>query len=104
MSDAWTTILVLAAATAMIRASGPLALGARALPPAVLRVIALLAASILAALVVVQTFAGGDDHLELDARVLGVAAAAGVLWRRPDSIVGTVVAAGIVAAGARALL
>ena len=104
MSDTWTTIIVLAAATALIRASGPIALGARALPPAVLRVIALLAASILAALVVVQTFAGGDDRLELDARTLGVAAAVPVLWRHPESIVAAVAVAGIVAAGARALL
>ena len=104
MSDAWTTIAVLALATAAIRAAGPVALGSRDLPPVVMRVIALLAAAILAALVVTQTFAGGDDELELDERALGVAAAAGWLWRRPESILGPVAAAAVVAAAARALL
>jgi branched chain amino acid efflux pump len=74
VSDVWTTVIVLAVVTALIRASGPVSVGGRELPPKVMRVIALMAASLLAALVVVETFAGGDDTLELDERALGVAA------------------------------
>jgi hypothetical protein len=68
-----------------------------------MRVISLLAASLLAALVVVETFAGGDDTLELDARALGVAAAAGVLWVRHDALLWAVGAAAAVAALARVI-
>jgi branched-subunit amino acid transport protein len=75
MSEIWSTIIALALITAAIRASGPIALGGRALPPAVLRVIALVAPSLLAALVMVETFAGADQTVELDARAIGVAAA-----------------------------
>ncbi|HEX2467041.1 MAG TPA: AzlD domain-containing protein [Solirubrobacterales bacterium] len=103
MSDVWTTVVVLAAATALIRASGPVGLGGRELQPMAMRVISLLAASLLAALVVVETFAGGDDTLELDARALGVAAAAGVLWVRHDALLWAVGAAAAVAALARVI-
>jgi branched-subunit amino acid transport protein len=89
--------------TAAIRASGPVSLGGRELPPVAMRVIALVAASLLAALVMVETFAGGDDTLELDARALGVAAAGVVLWVRHDALLAAVGAAAVVAALARAL-
>ena len=81
MSDVWLTIGVLAVATAMIRAGGPVAFGGRDLPPRAQGVIVLLAPALLAALVVVETFgapAGGS--YELDARVAGVAAAALALY------------------------
>jgi branched-subunit amino acid transport protein len=103
VSDAWTTVLVLAVVTAAIRASGPASLGGRELPTAVMRVIALVAASLLAALVMVETFAGGDDTLELDARALGVAAAGVVLWRRPDAMLAAVGVGAVAAALVRAL-
>ena len=103
MSDVWTTIVVLTVATAAIRASGPVSLGGRELPPLAMRVISLLAASLLAALVVTETFAGGDDTLELDTRVLGVAAAGGVLWVRHDALLAAVGTAAVVAALARAV-
>jgi branched-subunit amino acid transport protein len=103
VSEVWTTVIVLAVVTAAIRASGPVSLGGRELPRVAMRVIALVAASLLAALVMVETFAGGDDTLELDARALGVAAAGGVLWVRRDAMLGAVAAAAIVAALARAL-
>jgi branched-subunit amino acid transport protein len=86
VSDVWTTVIVLAIVTALIRASGPVSVGGRELPQAVMRVIALIAASLLAALVMVETFAGGDDTLELDERALGVAAAGGVLLVRHDAM------------------
>ena len=103
MSDVWSTIVALAVATAVIKASGPVTLGGRALPPPVLRVIALVAPSLLAALVIVETFAGADQSIELDARALGVAAAALVLVRRRDAMLTAVVVAAATAALARAI-
>jgi branched-subunit amino acid transport protein len=104
MSDIWSTIIALALITAAIRASGPVALGGRALPPAVLRVIALVAPSLLAALVMVETFAGADQTIELDARAIGVAAAAVVLIRRREAMLTAVIVAAASAALVRALL
>jgi branched-subunit amino acid transport protein len=104
MSDTWSTIVALAVVTAVIKASGPVALGGRALPPVVLRVIALVAPSLLAALVVVETFAGADQTVELDSRALGVAAAGLVLIRRRDAMLTAVVVAAAAAALARAVL
>jgi branched chain amino acid efflux pump len=103
VSDVWTTVIVLAIVTALIRASGPVSVGGRELPQAVMRVIALIAASLLAALVMVETFAGGDDTLELDERALGVAAAGGVLLMRHDAMLRAVLVAAAVAALARAI-
>jgi branched-subunit amino acid transport protein len=103
VSDVWTTIIVLTVGTALIRASGPVSVGGRELPAPVMRVVALVAASLLAALVVVETFAGGDDTLELDERALGVAAAGGVLIIRHDALLRAVIAAAVVAALARAI-
>ena len=80
MTEVWVTIAVLAVATAAIRASGPVALGGRDLPPMLRGVIALVAPALLAALVVVQTLGAPEGGaLELDARILGVAAAGGAL-------------------------
>jgi len=80
MSEVWVTIAVLAVATAVIRASGPLALGGRDIPARAAAVIALIAPALLAALVVVETVGAPEGGaLEVDARVLGVAAAGGAL-------------------------
>ena len=78
MSEVWLTIGVLTVTTAMIRASGPVVLGGRDLPPRAQGVIALLAPALLAALVVVETFSAPRrvGPFELDARIAGVAAAA----------------------------
>src|SRR4029450_2377785 len=86
MSEIWSTIIALALITAAIRASGPIAVGGRGLSPAGLRGIALVAASRLAALVMVETFAGADQTVELDARAVGVAAAGVVLVRRREAM------------------
>jgi branched-subunit amino acid transport protein len=101
MSAATTTIVVLALASVAIKASGPVIVGGHELPPLANRVIALFAPALLAALVVVQTFATGR-HLTLDARAAGLAAAAAVLaWR--DSVLGGVIAAAAVTALLRLL-
>lgn len=77
MSDAWVTIGGLAVGTAVIRASGPVLLGGRDLPVRVQGVVALLAPALLAALVAVETFGASEGGaFELDARAVGVGAAA----------------------------
>jgi hypothetical protein len=93
----WVTTGVLALTTVTIKAAGPLALGGRALPAPVVTLITLLAPALLAALVVTQTFADGQD-LVLDARAAGVAAAAGAIALRAPLLVTIVVAAAVTAA------
>jgi branched-subunit amino acid transport protein len=95
-------ILVVAAAvvTIALKSVGPLALGSHPLPAAADRVLKLLAPALLAALVMTQTFSGGQ-RLVLDARAAGVAAAVVcVLLRAP--LLATVVVAAVVTAGLRA--
>lgn len=101
MSAIWVTIVALALATAGLKLAGPLVLGGRALPREAMAVIELLAAALLAALVVVETFGQGRS-LTLDARVLGVGFAALALSRRAPVIV-AVIGAAVVTALARAL-
>lgn len=103
MADAWVLFAWLLVTTALVRASGPVALGGRELPPRASAVIALLAPGLLAALVVTETFRGEGDALVADERALGVAAAAGVLALR-GSILLAMAAAMAVTAAARALL
>jgi hypothetical protein len=92
----WVLIAVLALATAALKLVGPLTLGGRPLPASVLNVVELLASSLLAALVVVETF-GKGRHLVLDARVLGAAFAAVAVWRRAPMVVVVVGAAAVTA-------
>ena len=70
MADAWALVLLLIVTTAIIRASGPVVLGGRELPPRLLGVVALLAPALLAALVMTETFRGEGTELTLDARAL----------------------------------
>ena len=72
MTGVWITILAVAVANFLIKASGPVLLGSRELPRVVVDVIALLAPAILAALIVVGTFSDGST-LRLDAQAAGVA-------------------------------
>ena len=96
MTEAWITIASLAVATALIKASGPVLFGGRALPEPALRVISLLASALLAALVVTQTF-GDHEELTIDARAAGLVAAAGALALRRSLVVTMIAAAGTTA-------
>jgi branched-subunit amino acid transport protein len=100
MTEVWITIAALAVATALIKASGPVVFGGREVPAPALRVISLLAAALLAALVVTQTFAE-DQELVVDARVAGVATAAVAIALRRSLIV-TMLSAAVVTALLRA--
>ena len=101
MSDVWLVVLVVGACTVLFKALGPVALGGRELPPGLRSVVALLAPTLLAALVVVSTFATGRS-LVLDARAVGIAAAAVAIVLRAPLLV-TVAAAAMAAALVRAL-
>lgn len=101
MSDVWVTIAGLTIATAVIKASGPLLVGGRSLPLPVLRIIALLAPALLAALVVTQTFSKGGE-LTLDARAGGLLAAAVAVTLRA-SLLMTIAVAALATAGLRAI-
>jgi branched-subunit amino acid transport protein len=89
---ATAVLLGLAAGTFALKAAGPLLLGRRGLPPAVIRLTDLLPAALLAALVVVGTFVA-DRALVVDARVAGLAAAAIALAARLPFVVVVVAAA-----------
>jgi hypothetical protein len=101
LTAVWVTIVALALATAALKLAGPLMLGGRTLPDAAIAVIELLASALLAALVVVETFAHGHS-LTLDARAVGVGFATLALARRAPMTV-AVVGAAVAAAITRAL-
>jgi branched-subunit amino acid transport protein len=101
VSPVWITIVGLTIGTGAIKAAGPLLVGGRTLPPLAMRVIALLAPALLAALVMTETFAR-EGELTLDARAAGLAAAAVAVALRASLIV-TMVAAALTTAGLRAV-
>jgi branched-subunit amino acid transport protein len=86
----WLVIAVVGAVTILFKASGPVLLGKRELPPRVASVVEVLAPAMLAALVVTQTV-GGDRELVVDERLAGVAA--GAVWLRAPLLAVMVVAA-----------
>jgi branched-subunit amino acid transport protein len=101
MSDVWLTIVGLVVVTAAIKAAGPVLVGGRELPRWADGVIALLAPALLAALIVTDTFARGQE-LTLDARAAGLACAGvAVALRAPLLLTVLVAAAG--AAAVRAI-
>ncbi len=96
----WAVVAGCALGTVALKGAGPVLLGGRQLPPRLMRVVSLLGPALLAALVATSVF-GGSRRLVVDARALGLAAAAVGIWRRwPPLLV--VVASAAVAAVARA--
>lgn len=101
MSTTWIVVLGAGGGTLVLKGLAPAVLGGRALPPRLVGAMALLAPTLLAALIVTNTFATGRD-LVLDARAAGLAAALiAVLLRAPVLVV--ILAAAVTAAGLRAL-
>lgn len=83
----WPLVALVAAVTLTIKGVGPAVMGDRTLPVAVTRVVALLAAALLAALVVTNALADGR-HLRVGADTAGVAVAAVLLrFRLPVLVV-----------------
>jgi branched-subunit amino acid transport protein len=83
MTEVWTTIVAVSVVSFAIKAGGPVLVGGRALPDWLVGIIALLAPALLAALVMVDTFAKGQS-LVIDARAAGLAVAiVGVVLRAP---------------------
>ena len=87
MSATWTLVAVLFVGTALLKASGPLALGERRPPDRALAVIRLVAPALLTALIAYQTFSGSPSGIALDERVIGLAVAAVALALRAPMIV-----------------
>jgi branched-subunit amino acid transport protein len=100
MTPVWITIALLTVGTVAIKAVGPVALGGRSLPPQMSGVVARLAPSLLAALVVVDLFGGEERTLAVDESALGALAAAGALALRLP-MVAVVAIAAVVTATAR---
>ena len=96
----WALIGLCAVVTAVIKATGPIALGHRDLPVWFTDVIALMAPALLSALVVTAALADGDK-LAVGADTAGVAVAGAALWRGVNVVVGVAIAA-VVTAGLRA--
>lgn len=92
MTALWITIVAVALTNAATKAAGPILVGGRELPPSVGAIIVLLAPSLLAALVVTETF-GEDGRLVLDERAVGVAVAAVALTLRAPVLLAIVLAA-----------
>jgi branched-subunit amino acid transport protein len=92
---------VVGVVTIAFKGVGPVALGGRPLPPRLLGVIELLAPALLAALVLTQVF-GRERELVVDARAVGLAAAAGALALRAPLLAVVAIAAAATAL-ARAL-
>jgi branched-subunit amino acid transport protein len=94
VNEVWLVVALSGAATVVLKATGPVLLGGRELPPKVVGVVGLLAPAVLAALVVTQVFAD-DRDLVVDSRLVGLGAGAvAVLARAPLIVVVVVAAAG----------
>lgn len=93
----WLVIATVGLVTIVFKASGPLLLGRRQLPPRIAALVEVLAPAMLAALVVTQAV-GGDRELVLDERLAGVGAGGVALVLRAPLLVVMVVAAAVAAA------
>jgi branched-subunit amino acid transport protein len=92
----WIVIAVVGVVTIAFKASGPVLLGQRTLPPRVTALVEVLAPAMLAALVVTQAV-GGDRELVLDERLAGVAAGGVAIALRAPLLAVMVVAAAVAA-------
>jgi branched-subunit amino acid transport protein len=101
VSTPWIVILGVGAGTILLKGMAPAVLGGRELPPRLTGVMALLAPTLLAALVVTNTFASGR-HLVVDPRAAGLAAAlVAVALRAPVLVV--ILVSALTAGGLRAI-
>jgi branched chain amino acid efflux pump len=101
MTTVWIVVAVTGIGTLALKAAGPVLLGGRPLPDRLSGVVTLVGPALLAALVAIGTFAQGQ-RLVVDARVLGVAAAAVAIRLRAPVLLVVIIAAAVTAS-ARAL-
>jgi branched-subunit amino acid transport protein len=92
MTGAWIVVAIVGLSTIAFKAAGPVLIGRRELPPRIQSLVELLAPVMLIALVVTQTF-GGDEEIEVDARVVGIGAAVVAIALRAHVIVAMAIAA-----------
>lgn len=92
----WSTIVLVSLVTLLCKGIGPFSVGDRDLPAPLLRVVALLASALLAALVVTSALAEGET-LRVGAKTAGIGVAAVLLWRRAHLVVVVLGAAGTTA-------
>ncbi len=97
----WALIIVLSSVAYALKVLGFVVVGNRTMPPVLERCLALIPASLLAALVAKDTFTSAQD-LVIDARAVGLAVAIVAVWRKAPFIV-VVVAAMAATALVRAL-
>ncbi len=98
----WWVIIGLAVTTVLVKAAGPVVFGGREPGPAFLRVVAMMAPALLAALVVTSLFSDGQE-IGVGAETVGVALGGVLLWRGRSVVLAVVVAVAVTAA-LRALL
>lgn len=98
----WSAIWVLAAGTYAMKAAGPVLIGRRGLPLRLQRLVMLLAAALLAALIALATLSDGGD-LAIDWGLVAGVGAAAVAIRLRAPLVVVIVAAAAVAALIRAV-
>jgi branched-subunit amino acid transport protein len=98
VNEVWFSVLLIGAATILIKGVGPMLLGGRELPPHMLDVVKLLAPAVLAALVATQVFGSGQS-LVIDERLAGLAAATVALSFRAPVLVVVALAAATTAVG-----
>ncbi|MEV6332400.1 AzlD domain-containing protein [Streptomyces sp. NPDC051909] len=101
MSGVWLAVLLVGAVSMALKATGPVLLGGRELPDSMQRVVALMAPTLLAALIATQIF-GSGQALTVDARVVGLAVGAFGVWRKWPTLL--VVFLGAAAAAATRLI
>jgi branched-subunit amino acid transport protein len=99
--NVWLLIAGCVATTFVIKAAGPVMLGGRELPPALVRVVACMAPALLAALVATAAFADGSRY-QVGAETVGMLAGGVLLWRGKNVVLAVLVAV-VVTAGLRAV-
>lgn len=87
----WVLIIVLSSVAYGLKVLGFVVVGNRTMPPVLGRCLALIPASLLAALVAKDTFTSAQ-HLVLDARAMGLSVAIIAVWRKAPFIVVVVAA------------
>ena len=102
MTQIWLTVILVGAVSIVAKGAGPVVLGGREIPARLRKVIALLAPTLLAALIATQIFTSGHS-LVLDSRAIGLGVGAASLALRAPILLAVALAA-VTTALARALL